>query len=148
MKSKNKVSSFMKTWFEESYNRKRVFRIMRNFNNRRKRFAWLLMLVYLPMMLAITFHHHSEAEGATTTSCCYDCVHHIRHNGHLSANQSFMHDCLLCQLHSLPYVVPTIVRIAVFIAMVHVAFVVSCPFVKTRQGDIHSTRAPPVPLSL
>lgn len=86
--------------------------------------------------------------GATATSYCYDCVHHIRHNGHLSANQSFMHDCLLCQLHSLPYVVPTIVRIAVFIAMVHVAFVVSCPFVKTRQGDIHSTRAPPVPLSL
>ena len=113
---------------------------MHNFNNRRKRFAWLLMLVYLPMMLAIAFHHHSEAEGATTTSCCYDCVHHIRHNGHLSANQSFMHDCLLCQLHSLPYVVPTIVRIAVFIAMVHVAFVVSCHLSRLAKA----TFIPPV----
>jgi hypothetical protein len=36
----------------------------------------------------------------------------------------------------------------VFIAMVHIAVVMSCPFVKTRQGDVHSTRAPPVFLSL
>ena len=28
------------------------------------------------------------------------------------------------------------------------AVVMSCPFVKTRQGDVHSTRAPPVFLSL
>lgn len=117
---------------------------MPNFDNRRMRLAWLLMLVYLPMMIAITFHHHSEAEEATAVSHCYECEHHIHHAGHLTASQSFMHDCVLCQLHSLPYVVPTIVHIAVFIAMVHVALVLSCPFVKTRQGDIHSTRAPPV----
>ena len=29
---------------------------MHIFDNRRMRFAWLLMLVYLPMMTAITFH--------------------------------------------------------------------------------------------
>lgn len=116
---------------------------MHIFDNRRMRFAWLLMLVYLPMMTAITFHHHSE-EGASVVSYCYDCEHHIHHDGHLTASKSFAHDCVLCQLHSLPYVVPTIIRIAVFIAIVHVALVTSCPFVKTRQGDIHSTRAPPV----
>lgn len=121
---------------------------MPKFDNRRMRFAWLLMLVYLPMMTAITFHHHSEAEGASAVSYYYECEHHIHHDGHLTASQNFAHDCVLCQLHSLPYVVPTIVRIAVFIAMVHIALVTSCPFVKTRQGDIHSTRAPPVLLSL
>ena len=46
---------------------------MRIINNRRMRFAWLLMLVYLPMMLAFTFHHHSEAEGSAVTSYCYEC---------------------------------------------------------------------------
>ena len=124
-----------------------TFAHMRHLDNRRMRFAWLLMLVYLPMMLAITFHHHSEAEGSVAMSYCYDCAHHIHHDGHLTAEQNFMHECVLCHLHSLPYVVPTIVHIAVFVAMVHVAFVVSCPFAKTRQGDIHSTRAPPVLLS-
>ena len=121
---------------------------MRRLDNRRKRFAWLLMLVYVPMMLAITFHHHSGVEGGSATSYCYDCAHHIHHDGHLTAEQSFMHECVLCHLHSLPYVVPTIVQIAAFIAIVYVVLVASCPFVKTRQGDIHSTRAPPVLLSL
>ena len=120
---------------------------MHNLNNRRKRFAWLLMLVYLPMTIAITFHH-TEAEEAVGTSYCYECEHHIHHDGHLTANQSFTHDCVLCHLHSLPYVVPTIVHIAAFVAIVHVALVLSCPFIKTHQGDIHSTRAPPVLLSL
>lgn len=121
---------------------------MRNHDNRRMRFAWLLMLVYVPMMLAITFHHHSEAEGSTATAYCYDCAHHIHHDGHLTAEQNFVHECVLCHLHSLPYVVPTIIHIAVFIAVAHVASAVVCPFFKTREGDIHTTRAPPVLLSL
>ena len=121
---------------------------MRRIDNRRTRFAWLLILVYVPMMLAITFHHHSEANGGASTFYCYDCAHHIHHDGHLYAEHNFMHECVLCHLHSLPYVVPTIVHIAAFIAAFYVAFVISCPFVKKRQGDIHSTRAPPALLSL
>lgn len=120
---------------------------MHNIDNKRKRYAWLLMLVFLPMMIAITFHHHSAAEGAAAMSYCYDCVHHIHHDGHLTADQSFAHDCVICQLHSLPYVVPTIANIAAFIAMANVVFVMSCPFVKTRKTDIHYTRAPPAFLS-
>ncbi len=120
---------------------------MRNLKKRRIRLAWLLMLVYLPMMLAVTFHHHTEEEG-DAISYCYDCAHHIHHDGHITAGSSFTHDCLLCQLHNLPYVVPTIIKIAAFIAIVHIAFVVSCSFVKTREGNIYTTRGPPVLLSL
>lgn len=116
---------------------------MRKLDHRRMRFAWLLMLVYVPMMLAITFHHHSEAGEGSATSYCYDCAHHIHHDGHLTAEHSFAHECVLCQLHSLPYVVPTIVRIAAFVAIAHVAFCVACPYVKKREGTILSTRAPP-----
>ena len=119
---------------------------MRHLDNRRKRFAWLLMLVYVPMLLAITFHHHSAEEGQTTY--CYECAHHIHHDGHLTAQHSFMHECVLCQLHSLPYVVPTLVTIAVFVAIVHLAFSEACPFVKSREGSILSTRAPPAILFL
>ena len=35
-----------------------AIREMRNHYNRRTRFAWLLMMVYLPMLLVITFHYH------------------------------------------------------------------------------------------
>ena len=70
---------------------------MRQLDNRRIRFAWLLMLVYLPMMIAITFHHHSEAEGAAVVSHCYECEHHIHHDGHLTAEHFFAHECVLCQ---------------------------------------------------
>lgn len=121
---------------------------MRNPDKRRVRFAWLLILVYLPMTLAITFHHHAEGEGGAAESYCYDCAHHIRHDGHLTAGQGFMHECVLCQLHNLPYVVPVFTRIAVFLAMAHVAYALSCPFARTRRGDIHSTRAPPALQSL
>ena len=122
---------------------------MRGRNNRRVRFAWLLMLVYLPMLLAITFHHHhSEAEGNAPVYYCYQCAHHIHDDGHLTGEHSLAHMCALCYLHSLPYVVPVLVQLSLFIAIFPVAFVTPCPFVKTRQGDIHSTRAPPVLLFL
>ncbi len=121
---------------------------MRNHYNRRTRFAWLLMMVYLPMLLAITFHYHSAAEGDSATVYCSDCDHHVHHDGHLATSQGFTQECPICHLQSLPYVVPTIVHIAAFVAMVHVAFSMSCLFVKTSQGDIQSTRAPPALLTL
>ena len=124
-----------------------AIRKMRNHNNRRTRFAWLLMMVYLPMLLAITFHYHT-AEGDSAAAYCSDCNHHVHHDGHLATSQGFTQECPICHLQSLPYVVPTIVHIAAFVAMVHVAFSMSCLFVKTRQGDIQSTRAPPALLTL
>lgn len=120
---------------------------MRNHYNRRTRFAWLLMMVYLPMLLVITFHYHT-AEGDSAAAYCSDCNHHVHHDGHLATSQGFTQECPICHLQSLPYVVPTIVHIAAFVAMVHVAFSMSCLFVKTRQGDIQSTRAPPALLTL
>lgn len=63
-----------------------AIRKMRNYYNRRTRFAWLLMMVYLPMLLAITFHYHSAAEGDSATVYCSDCDHHVHHDGHLATS--------------------------------------------------------------
>lgn len=125
-----------------------AIRKMRNHYNRRTRFAWLLLMVYLPMLLAITFHYHTAAEGGSAAAYCSDCNHHVHHDGHLASSQGFTQECPICHLQSLPYVVSTIVYIAAFVAMVYVAFSMSCLFVKTRQGDIQSTRAPPALLTL
>lgn len=84
---------------------------MRNIDNRRKKFAWLLLLVYVPMLLAITFHHHSGAEE-TAASYCYDCAHHIHHDGHFVSQSAVVQECLLCQLCALSYVVPALVKVA------------------------------------
>ena len=65
---------------------------MHIFDNRRMRFAWLLMLVYLPMMTAITFHHHSEAEEASAVSHCYDCEHPVRISLTIACSAS----CIAC----------------------------------------------------
>lgn len=99
-----------------------AIRKMRNYYNRRMRFAWLLLMVYLPMLLAITFHYHTAAEGGSAAAYCSDCDHHVHHNGHLATSQGFTQECPICHLQSLPYVVPTIVHIAAFVAMVYVAF--------------------------
>ena len=125
-----------------------AIRKMRNHYNRRTRFAWLLLMFYLPMLLAITFHYHTAAEGGSAAAYCSDCNHHVHHDGHLATSQGFTQEYPICHLQSLPYVVPTIVYIAAFVAMVYVAFSTSCLFAKLRKGDIQSTRAPPALLTL
>ena len=72
-----------------------AIRKMRNHYNRRTRFAWLLMMVYLPMLLAITFHYHTAAEGDSAAAYCSDCDHHVHHNGHLASSQGFTQECPL-----------------------------------------------------
>ena len=120
---------------------------MQRLDHKRKKFAWVLLLVYLPMLLAATFHFHSEAE-ADEVSYCYDCAHHLHHDGHLDAGQTSGHDCVLCQFLTLPYVVSTIIRIAAFVTMLRIVRCVSCTFFKNRKGQTLSTRAPPAWASL
>lgn len=100
---------------------------MRTVNRRHRRLAWLLILVYLPMLVAISFHHHEEVEDDVVASYCQDCLHHVHHSGHIASTHSFTHDCLLCQLHSTSYLVPTLIVLAVFAVMRRLTMQRSCP---------------------
>ena len=82
---------------------------MQRITHKRIRISWLLLLVYLPMLLAVTFHHHGEAQVTHADFYCADCAHHVHHDGHLTALQNTMHDCVLCQLQSTPYLAPSLV---------------------------------------
>ena len=46
---------------------------MQRITHKRIRISWLLLLVYLPMLIAVTFHHHGEAQGTHADFyCCSD----------------------------------------------------------------------------
>lgn len=111
--------------------------------HRRLRFAWLLLLVYVPMMIAVTLHHHGEAERAYAIVQCQDCTHHVHHSGHLMAIQHAMHDCVLCQLQSTPYLPSATLVIAAAAVPMRITRTDACAKCKLVAVSARSTRAPP-----
>lgn len=69
---------------------------------RRRFVAWVLLAVFVPMLLAASVHRHEQRVSYETA--CYACVHHIPHDGHLSANSAAGMTCVLCHFLSLPFV--------------------------------------------
>ncbi|MBR2203099.1 MAG: hypothetical protein IJ914_02710 [Prevotella sp.] len=67
---------------------------------KRRFFARLLLLVFVPMLMMSVLHVH-ECNSIQT---CSDCAHHVSHSGHLTAVASCDYDCVLCQFLSLPFV--------------------------------------------
>ena len=74
---------------------------------RRRVFARLLLLVFVPMLMMSVLHVH-ECESIQT---CADCTHHVSHSGHLTADASYDYDCVLCQFLSLPFVMAVAVGV-------------------------------------
>lgn len=68
--------------------------------------ARILLSVFLPMAMWLSVHTHGPA--AHGDGDCYQCAHQLPHSGHLTAAQASLHDCVLCQFHSVLYLfVPT-----------------------------------------
>lgn len=116
---------------------------MQDITHKRIKFAWLLLLVYIPMMIAVTFHHHGEAEGSYAAFYCQDCAHHVHHDGHLLALQHEMHECVLCQMQHTPYLAPTVLLWVAVIVCHRIIRMAVCPKCKLMANDAQSTRAPP-----
>lgn len=90
------------------------------------------------MLLAVTFHHHTEVEGnAATTYYCYDCAHHIHHDGHF-VNGNTMHDCALCVLQSMTYVAPSFAQLTTFVVVLNIVYCAICILIKRCRYDVKS----------
>ena len=64
--------------------------------------AWLLLAVYVPMLLLSSLHFHEPSQEMEPT--CTECVGHQCH-GHLIQLSGGMHQCVLCQILTLTYIV-------------------------------------------
>lgn len=116
--------------------------------DRRVRKAWLLLLVYLPMIVAVAFHHHGEAPLADTAVYCQDCVKHVHHAGHIMPLQNAFHDCVLCQLQTIPFLSAEAVVLFAVVGACCAIRVVVCSKCRQVANGVKSLRAPPYSCSL
>ncbi len=72
---------------------------------KRQLYAWLLLAVFVPTMVAAMLHVHDDIIGAQTE--CSACVNHQAHAGHLTAGSGHLHDCVLCQLMTMTFIIAT-----------------------------------------
>lgn len=107
------------------------------------RAAWLLLLVYMPMMLIVTLHTHCDSDLPTTAVYCQDCAHHIHHSGHFLAYQHNSHFCALCQLHNTLYLPPAVAILATALTLTRIIHSKTCSKCLLLADDATSSRAPP-----
>lgn len=121
---------------------------MHNAVNKRIRYSWLLLLVYIPMLLAVTLHRHGEAQTADAGYYCADCAHNIRHSGHLVQLQQNAQHCVLCQLQNTPCVAPVFI-LGMVLALPYHVIVRRAPRLSLYSPcGIISPRAPPYSILL
>jgi hypothetical protein len=111
------------------------------FEHKRTLAARILLSVFIPMLVCLSLHIHQTADVGEDE--CYDCVHHLPHSGHASAAKAALHDCLLCQLSHVPFVIPQVITIIDtwnLLPTLHLNF--SQPIKEGVQGGI-LPRAPP-----
>ncbi len=105
-------------------------------------FAWMILLVYVPMVLLASLHVHSPNDFSRAIDCdqCHTAVHH---SGHITAINHHIDDCLSCRFLSMQIDVPrTVISQAVKQATVHLEFfLASVPVVRAVAQP--SLRAPP-----
>lgn len=108
---------------------------------KRQVYAWLLLLVFLPIMGVAALHVHVENASFETT--CDACVNHLAHGGHLISGAAGLHDCVLCQLMNVHFLRASFVLLISPLFFHHVSFVCHTSSVLGFKGNINVSRAPP-----
>lgn len=109
---------------------------------RRDCFARILLSVFVPMLLLVTFHWHENEAG--NADACVECVHHVPHSGHLTAQSLSIDNCLLCQFHALPYLPSAIVVVVALLPVSKTVCNLTTVALADRQASCISLRGPPL----
>ena len=109
---------------------------------RQQLFAWIILLVYVPMVLLASLHVHSLNDFSKAVDCdqCHTAVHH---SGHITASNHHIDECLSCRFLSTQIDVPrTVVSFVVKPLAAHLEFFLATePVVRVVAQP--SLRAPP-----
>lgn len=109
---------------------------------RQRLFAWILLLVYVPMLLLASLHVHTINDFSRVVDCdeCHTAVHHT---GHITAASHHIDECLSCRFLSTQIDVPrTVTTLVVKQVTAHLEyFLASEPVVRAVAHP--SLRAPP-----
>jgi len=104
--------------------------------------AWLLLLVFVPTMVMVSLHRHCEDISSTMVEC-EQCVHHVHHSGHFGVQQASIHDCLVCQFASLPFLFASTVAVGTMATLTNILRHADTPWLRRGVWDALSARAPP-----
>ena len=109
---------------------------------RQRLFAWIMLLVYVPMVLLASLHVHTLNDYSRVVDCdqCHTAVHH---SGHITASNHHIDECLSCRFLSTQLDLPrTVANLVVKPLAVHLDFFLATePVVR---AVVHpSLRAPP-----
>ena len=80
---------------------------------KRQVYSWLLLSVFVPMMALAALHVHEDFNDPEIS--CQACVNHQSHAGHLINALSHLHDCVLCQLHSISFLLASFAVLPILI---------------------------------
>ena len=109
---------------------------------RQQLFAWIILLVYVPMVLLASLHVHTLNEFSKAVDCdqCHTAVHH---SGHITTSNHHIDECLSCRFLSTQIDVPrTIASFVLKPVAAHLEFFLACePVVRVVAEP--SLRAPP-----
>lgn len=111
-------------------------------DKKRQTVARYLLVVMLAMLAFSSLHVHESVSADAEE--CYQCTHHQAHSGHLTAGHFSLHDCVLCQISTTPFIVAAILLFAV-LSVRQAAFTdhdYSVPTLKVWDRKL--SRAPPV----
>ena len=109
---------------------------------RQQLFAWIILLVYVPMVFLASLHVHTLNEFSKVVDCdqCHTAVHH---SGHITASNHHIDECLSCRFLSTQIDVPcTVSSHVVKSVVVHLEYYLATdPVVRVVAQP--SLRAPP-----
>lgn len=103
--------------------------------------AWWLLSVFVSMTLTASLHHHQSA--ASLSIDCSECEHNVHHSGHFTTGVGNLHQCVLCQFLSMPFVPAVILAVFLSACLIGVALTGRHFFVCYDVGNTQSCRAPP-----
>ena len=106
--------------------------------------ARILLAVFVPLLLMASVHVHHYSMPAETA--CYECAHHIPHDGHLTGSLPSISPCVLCQFLSLPSLAPSALSVVAFVHFTLIVGICAVRRVCCRRAAVVALRAPPYTL--